>query len=211
MADYRPPPYPFVPNVAHYYGDHVRTLFIVTAALLLVTAPFYANSLRVELPFEILFAMVLVAIGALANPHGKWIFMAGAVVAGIGLVIYEMWALYQYNDSTLIQFVLRELIAMLFLVAFYFNMKTVRAFLLGKVGTHGHVGEFDNEGERRMPSIVPPPRKREARDEFVPWVNSNALGRPDAKAEAVDSPSINTPGRSREEIMPKYHPYEEQL
>jgi hypothetical protein len=207
MADYRPP-YPFVPSVAHYYGDHVRTVFIVVAGLMLVTAPFYGNSLRVELPFEILGALVLVAIGALANPHNKWVFMAGAVAAGVGLVIYEMWALYGYQEGTIVQFVLRELIALLFLAGFYFNMKTVRAFLLHKVGRREGIGEFE-ESSREGRMLKRESRESGEREEFLPW-NHRKGSTPAGKADD-DSGPRNSPGRSREEIMPKYHPYEERL
>ena len=125
---------PYVEHVSHYYGDTVRQLFIGGAALMLVAAPFYAEALRTEFPFEIAGALVLVALAALANPHQRIIFMAGAVAAGVGAVIYQTWALFTYSESTWMQFVLREAIAVIFLVAFYFNMKTVRAFVLHTVG-----------------------------------------------------------------------------
>lgn len=130
-------------RIPHYYGDVVRQLFIVAAALMLITAPFYASTLKVELPFEIAGALVLIALAALANPHSKLIMMGNAVVAGVGLVIFQTWALYTYSEASWMQFILREVLAVLFLAAFYFSMKTLRAFLLGKVGKHWEAGEFD--------------------------------------------------------------------
>ena len=129
--------------VPHYHGDIVRQLFISTAALLLIGAPFYADSLRTELPFEIAGAILLVALAALANPHNRTIFMAGAVAAGVGLVIFETWALFSYHESTWMQFILREVVALAFLAGFYFSMKTVRAFVMHKVGKRDEAGEFD--------------------------------------------------------------------
>ncbi len=143
MADYQPPPYPFVPFVAHYYGDQIRQLFIGIAGVMLAGAPFYADELRMEFPFEVVGALILVALAALANPHKRFIFIASAVAAGIGTAIYEVWALYSYEDSTWLQFALRQAIASMFLIAFYFSMKTVRAFMLHKVGKHDTAGEFD--------------------------------------------------------------------
>src|SRR3989344_1680177 len=102
MADYQPNLY--VGGVSHYYGNHVRQLFVVAAAMMLIAAPFYADSLRAELPFEIVGALALVALAALANPHNKSVFVLSAIAAGIGLVVYEMWALYTYFDSTWAQF-----------------------------------------------------------------------------------------------------------
>ncbi len=143
MADYQP--YGFVNSISHYYGDAVRQLFASTAALMLIGAPFYSDFLRAELPFEIAGALALVALAALMNPHNKSIFVVAAIASGIGLTVFEMWALYSYHDSTWAQFVLRELISILFLAGFYFSMKTLRAFLLGKIGKHNSVGEFEKD------------------------------------------------------------------
>src|SRR3989344_9204096 len=122
MDDYAP--HPYAENIPHYHGDAVRQLFISAAALMLIGAPFYADSLRTELPFEIVGALILAALAALANPHKKLALVADAIAAGVGLVIYKTWALYTYHDSTWMQFVLREVIAIIFLSAFYFSMKT---------------------------------------------------------------------------------------
>ena len=84
-----------------------------------------------------------VALAALANPHNRTIFMAGAVAAGVGLVIFETWALFSYHESTWMQFILREVVALAFLAGFYFSMKTVRAFVMHKVGKRDEAGEFD--------------------------------------------------------------------
>lgn len=133
------------PSVSHYYGDVVRQLFITTAALVVLGAPFYADTLSAEIPFEIVGAIVLVALAALANPHSRPLFFANAIAAGVGLLIYETWALTQYDASSWVQFVLREVIAVMFLVAFYFSVKTLRAFIFHQIGKHEGVGEFDDD------------------------------------------------------------------
>ena len=132
------------PNVPHYYGDVVRQCFVFGAILMLVSAPFYANNLRAELPFVIFGALVLVGLAALTNPHKKSFVIADAVAGGIVVLIYQSWALFDYQSSTWIQFALRELIALIFITAFYFSMKTLRAMLLHQVGKREEVGEFDS-------------------------------------------------------------------
>ncbi len=134
-----------LPSVAHYYGDIVRQFFLVAAAAMILGAPFYANNLGAEIPFEILGAIILVALAALANPHSKAMFYANAVAAGVGFLVYESWALMQYTESTWVQFILRELIAALFFMAFYFSMKTLRAFIFHQIGRHDEVGEFEDD------------------------------------------------------------------
>lgn len=134
---------PYEEPIAHYHGDTMRQLFIAAVVLMVVGAPFYADELRIELPFLIVGALSFAFLAALANPHKRLIFMVGAVAAGLGFVIYETWALYTYAESSWLQFILREIIAIVFLVAFYFSTKTVRAFMLGRIGKHDEVGEFD--------------------------------------------------------------------
>jgi hypothetical protein len=197
-------PHPPMERVAHYYGDAVRQLFIVAAAAMLIGAPFYTDVLRAQLPFIMIGALLAVAIAALANPHNKSVFLAGAVGSGVGLVIYESWALYNYFDSTWLEFILREAIAIVFLAAFYFNMKTVRAFVLHTVGRRQEAGEFERPSTPRIG------RKTTWREEFIPWFLRNGNNRNAKTTVPETGPRIN-PGRSREEFIPKEHPYEDQL
>ena len=132
-------------NVPHYYGDVVRQCFVLGAALMLLSAPFYTDTLRTHLPFLLLGGLVFVALAALTNPHNRSVVLADAVAAGVAVVIYQTWALFDYESSTWIEFGLRQLIALIFVAAFYFSMKTLRAMLLGKVGKREEVGEFDTE------------------------------------------------------------------
>lgn len=201
MSDYLP--HVHEGGVYHYYGDQMRQLFLSAAALILIGAPFYADSLLVELPFEIAGALLLVALAALANPHNRSIFTAGAVIAGVGAVIYETWALYMYFDSTWVQFLLREIIAIIFLVAFYFNLKTVRAFLLHQVGKHDTAGEFDE-------SVSAGARTAAWGGDFVPWFLKNNHEKEEKSDESETGPRMS-PGRKPEEIKPKYHPYEDTM
>ena len=132
-------------NVPHYYGDVVRQCFVVGAALILLFSPFYTDTLRTHLPFLLFGGLVFVALAALTNPHNRSIVLADAVAAGVAVVIYQAWALFEYESSTWVEFALRELIALIFIAAFYFSMKTLRAMLLHKVGKREEVGEFDSE------------------------------------------------------------------
>src|SRR3989338_782571 len=168
MAAYLP--YGFSDHLPHYHGDAVRQLLASAAILMLVGAPFYASFLGVELPFLITGALALVAVAALVNPHKKSIFLVAAVASGVGLVVFETWALYGYYDSNWVQFILREVIAVVFLAGFYFSMKTVRAFVLHKVGKHDEAGEFEEPTTDSTPRIAP---TNSWRDEFTPWFLKN--------------------------------------
>ena len=121
-------------NLSHYYGDPVRAFFLGAAGLMLVGAPVYAGEdLSTDIPFIIVGLIVVVALAAITNPVKQWVMMADAIAGGVGAGLYGLWALMDYSDSSPTAFVLRGAIALLFLFAFYFAMKTVRAMVLGQV------------------------------------------------------------------------------
>ncbi len=128
--------------IAHYYGDIVRQLFLAGAALMLLASPVYADSLSLQFPFIVFGAFVAVALAALTNPHKPFFLVADCVLAGVAVLIYATWGLAAYEDVDLVSFVLRLAIAVVFLFAFYFALKTVRAFSLNMVGKWSSYGEF---------------------------------------------------------------------
>ena len=136
------------PLVPHYYGDFVRQLMLGGAALMLFGAPFYGDSLRTELPFEVFGALVLVSLAAVINPRNKSVLTATAIATGVGMAVYQTWALYGYEQITPVAFVLREALAILFMFAFYFSVKTVRAMILHQIGKRDSVDEFKEELEK---------------------------------------------------------------
>jgi len=112
--------------VPHYYGDIVRQLFVAAAAFLIVGAPFYATDLAAELLFDVLGAFLLVFLAAFTSPSARTILVADAIVAGVGMIIFEYWALVNYQTTAIVAVILRQAIALIFLFAFYFAGKTVR-------------------------------------------------------------------------------------
>ncbi len=121
-------------QVSHYYGNVVRQLLVVAAVLLLIGAPFYSDNLATELPFIVIGAIILVCISALTSPAKRSFISADAVASGVGLVIFQFWALQNYQSSTSAQFLLRQIIALIFLFALYFSTKTLRSMILHQVG-----------------------------------------------------------------------------
>lgn len=133
------------PAVPHYYGDVIRQLFVAGAIAMLVGAPFYTTELQPQFPFILFGAIVFVALAALTNPHKKTLTVFDCIAAGVAVFIYETWALSQYASSTWLEFSLRQIIALIFIAAFYFSMKTFRAMYLHQIGKREEVGEFDSE------------------------------------------------------------------
>ena len=175
--------------VPHYYGDVIRWFFMAAAAAILLTHPLYANTLRVELPFTLAGALILIILAALTNPHNRNIIAADAVVAGVGMLVYQGWALSQYESSTVLEFGLRQAIAVLFMVALYFSLKTFRAMLLGKIGRRFEPREFDKEPIDEEDIVSSPNFSEEGVDDHLRAEREKELDIMDDPAEEGSRPS----------------------
>ena len=119
-------------SMPHYYGDNVRGLLLAAAVIMLVGAPWYANNLQAELPLYLLGALILVCFAAFTSPRSHTMLIADTIVAGVGMALFEQWALSSYESVALSVFALRQLIALIFFFAFYFAGKTVRALVVDR-------------------------------------------------------------------------------
>src|SRR3990167_7666953 len=122
LYKYRPH-YPRFEQIPHYYGDVVRMLFLVAAVVMLGGAPFYADMLKQQLPFLIVGAAVMVMLAATTNPWSVMVMRLNAVVSGVGAVVFEYWALTNYQPGSPIEFALRQVIAPISGSAFSFPRK----------------------------------------------------------------------------------------
>jgi hypothetical protein len=145
-------------KISHYYGDSVRALLIVCAVLMLITAPFYADDIQTELPFIVLGTVAMVFVAGMTSPWKRGVISADAVTSGVGFMIFEIWALSDYRSDLILQFVLREAIAILFLFALYFSTKTLRNMLLNNIGRP--------DGPRDFLSGVP---TTQTEDDLINW------------------------------------------
>lgn len=134
------------PKIAHYYGDYVRQIFMGCAALMLIFSPFLSRELPVILPIEIGGALLIAILGALTSPARQISMLANAVASGVGVVVYELLALNAFYSGAMIAFIQREAIAIAFLFALYFSLKTLRNMMFRILGKRGdRVGDLNNE------------------------------------------------------------------
>jgi hypothetical protein len=131
----------FFPAVPHYYGDVARQIMLGAVAIMMLGAPFYSDSLTAEFPFEIIGAIIIVAFAALTNPLKRSIVTFDTLLTGAGAAVFGLWAFLGYSEID-VAFVLRDVIALLFLFAFYFSLKTLRAMILHQIGKPDSVREF---------------------------------------------------------------------
>ena len=118
------------PRVHHHDVIAVRQLMLGAAVLMLLAAPFYGDSLLVELPFVLIGVVVLVSLSAITRATEKSILTADAIAAGVGMCIYQTWALIGYDQSVSISFILREAMVVLFLFIFYFSVMASRSMIV---------------------------------------------------------------------------------
>ncbi len=130
-----PAPTDFVPlhetqtGPRHYYGNIVRTLFVVSALLIFATE-FVGSSFLT--PFTaILAAALLIVLAGLINPVLRWINIASGIIAGLGAITYGYVALAQYKSGEgFLSALPLLLLTVIFLTTLYFSVKTVRGMLM---------------------------------------------------------------------------------
>lgn len=147
LYKYRPH-YPRFEQIPHYYGDVVRMLFLAAAVVMLGGAPFYADMLKQQLPFLIVGGAVMVMLAATTSPWSVLVMRLNAVVSGVWGVVFEYWALMNYQTGTPLEFALRQVIALMCVFAFYFALKTLRSMLMGTVGKEADLTEFEDKKTR---------------------------------------------------------------
>lgn len=116
----------------HYYGDAVRFLFMLAAIIMLITLPFLSGKLPVSTYAAILIILIIGILAGITNPLQKWISVLNAAIAVGGSSAFEYYAvksLISYQVTTL-YFVTNQVLAIVFLFALYYSIKTLRAMFL---------------------------------------------------------------------------------
>ncbi len=116
----------------HYYGDLVRKLFLAGAIIMLAGLPFFADLISTPLMVSI-FAIVLIGTAAgFMNPKQLWVAILNALIAVGALVVFEMSAVSDFKLYSIGHplFWIDQVLALLFLVALYYEVKTLRGMLL---------------------------------------------------------------------------------
>ncbi len=118
-------------TVPHYHGDEVRTLFFVSAIVLVV-----AQSTGAELPLSsvgtVASAVVLVIMAGITNPAQYGIHFMNALISVSGALLFGITAIDKYRAGMRLldsSFVYVEVLALFSLSALYFTTRTIRGLL----------------------------------------------------------------------------------
>lgn len=118
------------PTIPHYYGDTVRNLFLVAAAILMASAALDEALFAFYLFLGIFVLLALVILAGLTSPLKRFSILADAILSGALLIFFEYSALIGHtsiaHNGVDVAFMLRQILALIFLVALYFSIKTLR-------------------------------------------------------------------------------------
>ena len=116
----------------HYYGDNVRKLFILGAIIIMLSLPFFSDLLPVPVFVSIASILTLGFAAGLTNPTQMWVVIVNTIISASALVIFEYYAVANYLSDS-IRYVLsliNQILAIVFLIALYYSVKTLRGMFL---------------------------------------------------------------------------------
>jgi hypothetical protein len=122
----------------HYYGMHVRKLFIFAGLIMLVSLPIFSDMIPFGMTWSIV-SIILVIFGAgILNPLVRWVTVFNLIISFLATVIFEYQAVVSYRNiySNLDTgfFVVNQVLALMFLISAYYGAKSMRGFLVkGKI------------------------------------------------------------------------------
>lgn len=130
-------------NIPHYYGDHVRRLFLLVAALLIITIPVFDGLFPLTIPARVLMVLLLALLAGITTPHSKGVLFMDALVAALGVFVLELIAIREYAQTEVALFLAREAVILMLLFAFYFSVKSYRAMVTHQTGKKEPPWEFE--------------------------------------------------------------------
>lgn len=128
MADDRGPLEEYI-DVPHYHGDAVRIIFVICGVIMLLGLPKYQDLIPFSANISILSILFLAVVAGYTNPKQKWIGALDALVSTFGFAVSEYLAV-TYFRTELIFTLINQVLAVLFFIALYSSIKTLRAFLI---------------------------------------------------------------------------------
>lgn len=122
----------------HYYGDRIRSLFMLTGVLMTVTLPFFSSIIKLPVTVSLVAMLGLAVLGGFLNPVQKSIIIIDTIVSIIAFLVFEYYAVttYLYAEPgiqlNVYFYWLNQVFALLFFLAVYLSIKTLRGKMLAK-------------------------------------------------------------------------------
>jgi hypothetical protein len=117
----------------HYYGSLVRKLFVFAVILQLIIILIDRDLIQFNLVVGVISVLVIVVLAGFTSPANKWAMIGDLVFAAVSFIIFEYLAIARqlqvdtFFDSI---FLMRQVLAIIFVIAVYFSTKTVRGLII---------------------------------------------------------------------------------
>ncbi len=123
--------HPYSPEMMHYYGDIVRRLFLLGAAIMLLAYPFFSAQIGGDPTYSLIGMILLVMAAGITNPRQRWIALLNVLFAAIATFNFESHAItFWAPPAPRAIFIVDQILAVIFLVALYYAVKTLRGMYL---------------------------------------------------------------------------------
>ncbi len=140
-------------NISHYYGDTVRSIFIISGALMIVGLPFFSSIIPFPISLSIIAILVLGIFGGFQNPLQKWVIRANAYISVAGFLIFAYYAVHAYMSLSpdyrinVYFFWVNEVLALLFFLSVYLSIKSLRGKNLAEKTSGGSSSDSSPENQ----------------------------------------------------------------
>ncbi len=138
-------------KINHYYGDSVRTIFIITGVIMIATLPFFSKLIALPIGFAITGILILAILSGLLNPVKKWIIIIDAIVATVAFLSFEYSAVFAYmhlpptETVNVLFFWTNQIFSLLLFLAVYLSTKTLRGM---------YIDEAEANKKIEVPSLI---------------------------------------------------------
>jgi FtsH-binding integral membrane protein len=139
----------------HYHGDHVRWLFLTNSVVLLIAFPLFKTAAVIPVIFGTVLVITLMVLAGLTTSKYKWVHIANMVVALMGVAIFEVLAFATDLTTDPLVFLIRQGVALSFLLALYFTPRTVLGIFSKKQQVfHSDISESTTEPEESNEALL---------------------------------------------------------
>lgn len=120
--------------VPHYYGDTIRKYLLIAGLLLLLAVIFDKELFKFYLIMGGVGVLVFTVLAGLTSPRTKPVIINIAAISAAMFLVFEYFTISGYLQSGIfnVPFLIREALAIIFLVILYYSTKTIRGMSLSE-------------------------------------------------------------------------------
>jgi hypothetical protein len=113
-----------------YHSDWVRFFLLIGSLIMLVALPFYLDRFSISIVAAIFMIVIIVLFSGMTDARQPWVGVINWIISFSEFCVFEYEAVTTYQNFSFDgYFLLCQLLALIFLVAFYFATETLRGFM----------------------------------------------------------------------------------